>query len=160
MQLSLAPTSTDIKVITAIVLIGFVALLVGSLFYPLMLLGAAAVGVTIIVCYLYTPVAYDVSPESLRIIFRRGKKDCGRIHRCTLLKGRMPMTLRVWGNSGLFSGTGLFWNRKDRFFRAYVTTSKMPHLVLVDSDVGKVVLSPEHTGEFFQAAGFPLNEVT
>jgi hypothetical protein len=158
MQLSTALPSTDIKVITAIVLIVFVALLFGSLYYPLLLLAAAVIGVTIIVCYLYTPVAYDVSGGNLTVVFRKGKKHCGRILQCTQLKGRMPMTLRVWGNSGLFSGTGLFWNRQSGFFRAYVTTSKTTGLVLVEAEIGKVVVSPEHPGEFFQAAGFPLSE--
>ena len=91
-------------------------------------------------------------------MFRKGKKKCGRIHRAALLNRRMPMTLRVWGNGGLFAGSGLFWNRKDGFFRAYVTSSKRPHLVLVEADIGKVIVSPEHPGQFFQAAGFPLSE--
>ena len=76
------------------------------------------------------------------------------------MERRMPMTLRVWGNSGLFAGTGLFWNRQAGFFRAYVTSSKKSHLVLVESDIGKVVVSPEHLGDFFQAAGFTFGEVS
>ena len=158
MQLTPARPSKDIKVITAAVLIVFAGVFIFSFYNPLVFLATTFIGVTIIVCYIYTPTAYDVSRDDLTIVFRKGKKKCGRIHRAALLNRRMPMTLRVWGNGGLFAGSGLFWNRKDGFFRAYVTSSKRPHLVLVEADIGKVIVSPEHPGQFFQAAGFPLSE--
>lgn len=154
MQFETAPMSTDVKVITAAVLTGMVALLVASLYYQPLLLVAAIVGLISLFCYLYSPVSYDVSAGSLTILFRRGKRDCGRITRCTKVHKRVSMFLRVWGNGGLFAGTGLFWNKKLGFFRAYVTSSKTQYLILVHTDREQVLISPEHPEQLIEIAGF------
>ncbi len=153
MQLTPAPMSTDIKVITTVMLVVFVAVFIASLYYTLLFLVTAIVGVTTVICYLYTPVAYDVSHGNLTIVFHVGRKKCGKILEYSQWHGRIPMTLRVWGNGGLFAGSGLFWNKTFGFFRAYVTSSKTRYLVVVESDIGKVVVSPKHPGEFLHAAG-------
>ena len=50
--------------------------------------------------------------------------------------------IRLFGNGGLFSGTGIFWNRKLGVFRAYVTSTRKKEMLLVETDKYKVIISP------------------
>jgi hypothetical protein len=58
----------------------------------------------------------------------------------------MRHSLRLWGNGGLFSFTGKFWNRELGSYQAFVTD--LEHTVVLTFPDRKIVLSPENTGEF------------
>ena len=154
MHLPAAPMSMNIKVVTAGVLISMASLFAGSLFYGLLLLPAFGIVVISIICYLFAPIGYDISARHLTIVYRRGGKNCGLITNCRLVNERMPMTWRLWGNGGLFAGTGLFWNKKYRYFRAYVTTTKTSHYVLAETAIGKVLVTPADPELFIEIAGY------
>jgi len=60
--------------------------------------------------------------------------------------GAMRHSLRTWGNGGLLSFTGKFWNAELGLYRAFVTD--LEHTVVLTFPDRKIVLSPENTGEF------------
>ncbi len=155
-----APTGRAIKVITAFVLALNAALYVGAfcqrvLHVPAiaLLMPAMIVTVTIAVCYfLWTPVSYELSNGELRVAFRIGRKRYGPVARCTRVESPLGFTLRLFGNGGLFAGSGIFWNRRWGVFRAYVTTDKPVTLVLVETEKTKILISPEDPRQFVEHA--------
>ncbi len=111
------------------------------------LIPAVLLGVITLGCYLRAPVAYYASRTGLTVLFRLGRKSFGRIVKTSPVQERLGLTLRLWGNGGLFAGAGIFWNRQWGLFRAYVTTSHPPDLVLVETETSKVLISPAHAEE-------------
>ena len=77
-----------------------------------------------------------------------GQKVFPAVTRCSTLTARPPMGLRLWGNGGLFAGTGIFWNQAYGVFRAYVTSARYQDYVLVETRTRKVLISPENPEEF------------
>jgi len=152
MKYGTAPTSTSIKVVTMVVLALIPIFL--SLFHvsTVFLLPAALIVVLSVGCYLRTPVAYDVSPTGLTILFRRGSKSFGPITQASPIERSLDWSIRLWGNGGLFAGTGIFWNRTWGTFRAYVTTSNTGNLVLMETQNGKVLISPDNATEAMKSA--------
>jgi hypothetical protein len=65
-----------------------------------------------------------------------------------LLRG----TLRVFGNGGLFSVTGWFWNRQVGFFRAYATDLSRA-VFLKYRDRRPVLVTPHDTQHFLVRVG-------
>jgi hypothetical protein len=137
-----APTATAIKVLTGFVLALGLGLLIGSLWVIALLPAAGIIGLVAGGCYLRAPVGYDTSYCRLTVVFRAGSKQFGRIMKCDRVAGSGSFTLRLWGNGGLFAGTGIFWNQQWGIFRAYVTTSSPSNLVLVHTQGHKVLISP------------------
>ncbi len=92
-----APTSTSIKVGTTVVL-ALVPIFL-SLFHvsTLFLLPAALVAVLSVSCYLRAPVAYEVSPSGLTILFRRGSKSFGPIIQASPVARALGWSIRLWG---------------------------------------------------------------
>jgi hypothetical protein len=124
--------------------VGFFA---ASLVNKVWLFPATILFVIIAGCYLRAPVNYEVLPEGLIVHFRLGQKSFGPIVKVTPVGESTGWSLRLWGNGGLFAGTGIFWNRTWGVFRAYVTTSDRSHLILLETKNGKVLISPEHPAE-------------
>ncbi len=147
-----APTSLAIKIVSATVIVAALGLLVASFWQKLLLIPTAVLSLVLIGCYLRAPVAYHVSSNGLIVEFRLGQKQFGRILGCTPVQECTRLTLRLWGNGGLFAGTGIFWNRTWGIFRAYVTTSGRTGLVLVETEKGKVLVSPHDRGQFVKTA--------
>lgn len=58
----------------------------------------------------------------------------------------MRLSLRLFGNGGLFSCTGWYWNKALGRYRAFVTDTK--HAVVLQFPGRTVVVSPENPGEF------------
>jgi len=54
---------------------------------------------------------YELSGDRLIVRFRRGEKEFGPVVGCSLVAAYPSWSLRLWGNGGLFAGTGIFWNR-------------------------------------------------
>jgi hypothetical protein len=145
-----------IKVVTTIVLAldaGFFAATIGNRVFlgPATLLAAV-----ILACYLFwTPVAYELKDHELIVSFRIGRRRYSPVIRSGPLDAPVTtFTIRLFGNGGLFSGSGIFWNRRFGIFRAYVTTSG-PNLVLVETMKTKIVISPENPALWISAKSPP-----
>lgn len=140
----MSPAIKVISTVTVALTAGFFLAALARLEFliPAVLLGVITLG-----CYLRAPVAYYASRTGLTVLFRLGRKSFGRIVKTSPVQERVGFTLRLWGNGGLFAGTGIFWNRQWGVFRAYVTTSQPPHLVLVETETSKVLISPAHAEE-------------
>jgi hypothetical protein len=153
MKLATARTSTAIKVLSTLI----VVLTVGFMIASFIRLEFLAVGLILTVvtlgCWLRTPVGYEVRYGRLIVVFRVGERDFGRIQSCAPVNKRQDLTIRLWGNGGLFAGTGIFWNQTWGIFRAYVTTSSLSNLVLVQTQAYKVLISPEDRSVFLSDAG-------
>lgn len=153
MRYETAPMSPAIKVISAVTVVFTAGFFVASVVRIGFLIPGVLLGVIALGCYLRAPVAYHASRTGLTVLFRVGRKSFGRIVNTSAVQGRCGFTLRLWGNGGLFAGTGIFWNRQWGVFRAYVTTSNPQHLVLVETETSKVLISPAHVEELL--AAFP-----
>ena len=147
-----APTALGVKIVTGAFLVVTVVLLGLSYRYGGLLIVGSILAVISVICYVRSPVAYDISNRVLTVLFRAGSKEFGPIVACKKVPGKFGMTLRLWGNSGLFSGTGIYWNRKWGIFRAYVTTSDRAVLVLVETPTHKVLVSPADSQLFVDDA--------
>jgi hypothetical protein len=143
-----APMSAAIKFITGIVLVMTVALLIAGLKVCGLLLGGAILGAVVGLCYLFAPVAYELTGDQLTVRFRVGQKVFPEVTGCQTLTARPPMGLRLWGNGGLFAATGIFWNQAFGIFRAYVTSARYQDYVLVETRTRKVLISPENPEHF------------
>ncbi|MBT8358140.1 MAG: PH domain-containing protein [Deltaproteobacteria bacterium] len=87
-----------------------------------------------------------------------GKKVFEPVLKCSLIGEEKPsFSLRLWGNGGLFAGTGIFWNKKYGVFRAYVSTGERSNLILIETPQSKVILTPESPKEFLAWANSSNN---
>ena len=146
-----APMSSAIKVITGLVLVMTVAILLAAVKVCGLLLGGAVLATVVFFCYLYAPIAYDLTGDQLTVRFRLGQKVFPGVTRCETLTGRPPMGLRLWGNGGLFGATGIFWNKAYGVYRAYVTSARYQDYVLVETRAQNILISPENPEEFVKA---------
>jgi hypothetical protein len=146
-----APMSPAIKFITGLVLVMTVALLIAGMKISGLLLGGAVLAVIILFCYLYAPIAYELTGDQLTVRFRAGQKVFPAVTRCSTLTARPPRGLRLWGNGGLFAATGIFWNKAYGVFRAYVTSARYQDYVLVETLGQKILISPESPEAFVKA---------
>jgi hypothetical protein len=150
-----APLSTAIKVITGLTLGLAAAFCLGAVYLgdPVCLVPGLIVAGVSYGCYLYAPIAYELSGDRLIVRRRRGEREFGPVQGCSVLTVRPPWGLRLWGNGGLFAATGIFWNRAWGVFRAYVTSARHQDMVLVTTPDRKILISPERPEEFVQACG-------
>jgi len=146
-----APMSPAIKCITGVVLVMTVMFLIAGLKVCGLLLGGAALATVVLFCYLYAPIAYELTEDQLTVRFRMGQKVFNGVTGCKTLTGRLPMGLRLWGNGGLFAATGIFWNKAYGIYRAYVTSARYQDYVLIETRTQKVLISPENPEEFIRA---------
>ena len=146
-----APMSRAIKVVTTCVLALALAFVAGGLLEKHLPLAGLLVGLVALICYLLTPVAYDTTGAQLTVLLRAGKKSFGPITGAVPLPGRWPFTLRLFGNGGLFAGTGIYWNKPCGLFHAYLTSARLQDAVLVTTDICKVMISPEDPQAFLAA---------
>ena len=143
-----APMSLTIKIITGLVLVMTVVLLIAGLKVCNLLWGGAILVAVVCFCYLFAPIAYELTGDQLTVRFRMGQKVFPAVTGCSTLTARPPMGLRLWGNGGLFAGTGIFWNKAYGVFRAYVTSARYQDYVLVETRTRKILISPENPEEF------------
>ena len=143
-----APMSTAIKVITGLVLVMTAVILLAAVKFCALLWGGALLAVVVLFCYLYAPMAYELTGDQLTVQFRLGQKVFQAVTRCETLTARPPMGLRLWGNGGLFAATGIFWNKTYGVYRAYVTSARYQDYVLVATRTQKILISPENPEEF------------
>jgi len=63
----------------------------------------------------------------------------------------VPFTIRLWGNGGVFAGTGIFWNKLYGVFRMYITHAKQSEFVVVETERQIIVISPENPKIFIES---------
>jgi hypothetical protein len=146
-----APMSTAIKVITGLVLAMTALMLLIAVKFGALLWGSALLAAVTLFCYLYAPIAYELTGDQLTVQFRLGQKVFKAVTRCETLSARPPMGLRLWGNGGLFAGTGIFWNPAYGVYLAYVTSARYQDYVLVETRTQKILISPENPAGFVKA---------
>jgi hypothetical protein len=146
-----AKRSLSIQIITWGVVLAAAGFLVASVFDPSLLFAGALFGFICISCYLLAPASYELSDGRLTVFRHLGTKQFGPVVRCSQIAERIPFTLRLFGNGGLFAGTGIFWNKRYGVFRAYVTSARHSDLVLVETPTGKIIISPENPQAFVEA---------
>jgi hypothetical protein len=146
-----APACLAIRIVTGIVLFATAGLLAASVL-SVRLLPVAVLMVCIdLFCFLTAPVAYEIDRGVLAVVRRAGRRSFGPVVTCSRLDRKPPLTFRLWGNGGLFAGTGIFWNRAWGVFRAYVTAGSYADYVLVQTQDKKVLISPEDPAAFVEA---------
>jgi hypothetical protein len=143
--------SPAIKFITGLVLAMTAVMLLVAVKFGALLWGSALLAVVTLLCYLYAPIAYELTGDELTVRFRLGQKVFPAVTGCSTLSVRPPMGLRLWGNGGLFAATGIFWNQAYGVYRAYVTSARYQDYVLVATQTQKVLISPENPAEFVRA---------
>jgi hypothetical protein len=146
-----APMSTAIKVITGLVLAMAALMLLAGTKVLGLLLGGGILAVVALFCYLYAPVAYELTGDELTVQLRWGQKVFPAVTGCSTLSARPPMGVRLWGNGGLFAATGIFWNPAYGVYRVYVTSARYQDYVLVATRPRKILISPEDPAEFVRA---------
>ena len=149
MQQNVAPASISIKFITLLILLMTAGMFIGAYYEPRLVWAGFVLTLLVVFCYLTAPVAYEIKGDQLLVITRIGHKIFGPVTGCSFVYDDKPsFGIRLWGNGGLFAGTGIFWNKKYGIFRAYVTTGAKSHLVLVDTPATRVVITPEDPDQF------------
>jgi hypothetical protein len=143
-----APMSTAIKVITGFVLVMTALMLLVAVKFGALLWGSALIAAVTLFCYLYAPIAYELTGDELTVRLRLGQKVFPAVTGCSTLSARPPMGLRLWGNGGLFAATGIFWNQAYGVYRVYVTSARYQDYVLVATRTRKILISPENPAEF------------
>lgn len=148
-----ADLSLSIKIVTSIVIIMMLGFFIASIYQNVFLIAGFILFIISALSYLFAPVSYELSGNNLIVWMRWGRKEFGPVINCSLITDKIPFTLRLWGNGGLFAGTGIFWNKSWGVFRAYVTSSKQSDYVLVDTVKQKILISPEDTKSFIESCG-------
>ena len=143
--------SMTIKLISAFVILLTVALMVMSIFKPTLIFAGSILCVSIVLCYLWAPVEYEISNNTLKVYYRWGGKEFQMVKRCSAITEKPGMEIRLFGNGGLFAGTGIFWNKQYGVFRAYVTTARFEDMVMIETDHHqKIIISPENRERFIE----------
>jgi Bacterial PH domain len=145
-----APTCPAIRIVTGIVLLITAGLLIASLFSRWFLPVAALMAGIVFICYRTAPVSFELDRGALTVVTRAGRRSFGPVVRCSRLDGKPGLTLRLWGNGGVFAGTGIYWNRQWGVFRAYVTAGSYDDYVLIEMMDKKVLISPEDPAAFVE----------
>jgi hypothetical protein len=140
-----------IRIVTATFLALDMALFIAAVYQPALLIAAAILALIGALAFAWTPVKYTLVDDRLIVFLRVGSRRFERVMRCSLLDRRPPLSLRVFGNGGLFAGVGYFWNRLWGSFQAYVTSGRYRDLVLVETEQAKVVISPTDPQAFVEA---------
>ena len=141
--------SLSIRIITSVMILILIGLLTASVFDIQFLIPAFILFLTCFLCWIYAPKSYEIVDNDLIINYNIGKKVFKSIKRSSLIEQALPLIgVRLWGNGGLFAGTGIFWNREYGIFRAYVTSARHNDMVLIETDKYKVIISPVDQDKF------------
>jgi len=103
------------------------------------------------IALLFVVTSYEVGPKELRIqrLLWSTRLSLGDLTRAWFDPNAMDGSLRLFGNGGLYSFTGLFRNRTLGRYRAFVTDPKQTVVLQLKKRV--VVLSPAEPHAFLQA---------
>lgn len=151
MRQKTADASLSIKIVTFAVILMTLGFFIGSIYRQELLIAGALLFVISALCYLFAPVSYELSNNTLIVFSRIGKKEFSPVTNCSTITEKIPFTIRLWGNGGMFAGTGIFWNRSYGIFRAYVTRSKQSDYVLVSTTIQRILITPEDPKSFIES---------
>jgi len=144
--------SLSIRMLTAIILAMVAWLIIGGFHDKDLMVGGVLLGIIALVCYLLAPASYDVSNGCLTVVLHAGTSSFGQIIGCARVAERLPFTVRLFGNGGLFAGTGIFWNKRYGIFHVYASSARRQDAVLVRTKKYKVLLTPEAPQAFMESA--------
>jgi hypothetical protein len=154
MRQPVASTSRAIRIVTAAVLILNAGLYVAALFQPAAIYAAVGISAIVLISYfLWTPVSYELVSGELNVSFRFGCRRYSPVTKCSPVEAPLRAGIRVFGNGGLFAGSGIFWNRTYGMHRAYVTSTRPEDLVLVETTDTRILISPQDAGAWLRASG-------
>ena len=143
MKFAVAPTCRAIRIITSLVLALNAVLLAGAAGGRQPVWPGLALLAIVAACWIFwTPVAYEAEGGRLIVRFRAGRVSYGPVTRADAVTNPLSGVIRLFGNGGLFAGSGLFWSRAHGRFRAYVTRFAPQDLVMVEGGGRKVLVSP------------------
>jgi len=151
MKSKTAPMSLSIRIITTIMILMLTGFFIASCFDIRFLIPALILFLTCLLCWIYAPKSYEIVENDLIIHLNAGKKVFKSLKKCSLLEQPLPFIgIRLWGNGGLFGGTGIFWNRKYGIFRAYVTSARHDDMLLIETEKHKIIISPQDKHIFLE----------
>ena len=148
-----AAMSPGIKILTLLILLMTLGFFIAALRDPRMWVGAWIAAGIVLVCYFTSPVSFCIWQGRLVVMLGLFGINYGRILSCGEFdEDKLPFTLRLFGNGGVFAGTGIFWNKRWGVFRIYTTSTDVRKMVLVDTDKHRVLISPADPKKFIRAA--------
>ncbi len=151
MKHNAAKRDLSIKIVTAIVVIMMAGFFIASIYINILIIAAVITIVILIICYLYAPTAYEISDSKLIVYRNFGEIEFSNVTACRFIEDKVPFTVRLWGNGGVFAGMGIFWNSRFGVFRMYVTNTKQKEFVLVETESQIVIISPENPQVFIDS---------
>ncbi len=109
------------------------------------------VSLVAVVALLFVVTGYEIGPRELRIqrLLWSTPVRLDGLSRAWADPDAMACSIRIWGNGGLYSITGYFWNKTLGRFRAFVTDPKLSVVLALPRRV--VVVSPAEPRAFLQA---------
>jgi len=92
--------------------------------------------------------SYAIEPEALAIrrLLWTTRLPLSGLQSATLEFHAMRWSLRLWGNGGLFSVTGWYYNRTLGWYRAFVTDPAQTVVLRFPQKI--ILVSPENPGRF------------
>jgi hypothetical protein len=106
--------------------------------------------ITLVISLLFTVRGYEIASDALlvrRLLWSTGIPLAGL--RSIALEPKLPRaTVRLWGNGGLFSFSGLFWNRPLGRFRMCATDLSKAVVLRFHDRIW--VVTPDRPEEFIQ----------
>lgn len=133
-----------------VLLIATVAMWMSPSPLPEKILVVSLIFLIIVLCYLYSIKGYSIDHHSIHIYRPIGTKSYKLDQFTEIITGlshiKKSLTLRLWGNGGLFSITGLFWNKKLGKFKAYL--SDPSKCIILIGATQKIAISPDPPEEF------------
>jgi len=143
-----AQMSLAVKITTAAFLVGTAGLMIGALYVPALAYAATVLLLVSAFCYMTAPVAYELEGGRLTVFTHMGSTVFGPVVGCARVERSIYLGVRVFGNGGLFAGTGFFWNPRFGLFRAYVTSARRADMLMIQTPQRNVLITPEDPESF------------
>ncbi len=116
---------------------------------PVLLAATLPVG-TLLVCALYTIRGYQIDGDAIYVqrLLWRTEIPLADLQRAWASPDAMAASLRLFGNGGLFSISGLFRSKRLGRYRVFATDPKLA--VVLEFATRKVVLTPDSPSAFLE----------
>jgi hypothetical protein len=137
-----ARMSWGIAIVTSFVIGLTVACAVSAFSEPGMGFAALGLMLVLVFCYLTTPVGYELDGNRLTVFTHLGSRTFEPVVGCAPAELGALSGVRLFGNGGVFAGTGFYWNRRYGVFRGYVTSSRRQDMLMVQTPTQRVVITP------------------
>ncbi len=152
-----APWSTSLIIVTSAVTVLLLGITIGMAFYGRGIISwTGLLPLTILVFSVpFTIRGYTVTPDAILVhrLFWTTRLPLSGLESAKFEPEAMRRSVRTFGNGGLFSITGFFYNKALGAYRAFVTDQ---HQTVVLHYSGRtVVVSPSSPEEFVHDIGIP-----